>query len=124
DTKKPEWRSYATANRLSYALWDSMPDDALFAAAAHGDLSTPAGVEKQARRMLDDPKARIALDEFAAQWLRYDRVLTTTKERRAFPLFTPDTALAMTQEARHFVADLVWGGRDFMQLFTANYGYP
>ncbi len=66
------------------------------------------GVAHAARRMLDDPKARQALDEFAAQWLRFDRVLTATKERRAFPQFTPDTALAMTQEARRFVSDLVW----------------
>jgi hypothetical protein len=51
-------------------------------------------------------------------------VLTTTKERRAFPQFTPETAIAMTQEARRFVSDLVWGDGDFTQLFTANYGYP
>jgi len=73
--------------------------------------------------MLDDPKARQALDEFTAQWLRYDRVLTSTKERRAFPNFTPDTAIAMTQEARRFVSELVWNDGNFTQLFTAPYGY-
>jgi len=116
----PKWRPYASASRLSYALWDSMPDDALFAAAAHGDFD----VDKEARRMLADPKARQALDEFAAQWLRYDRALTATKERRAFPNFTPDTALAMTNEARAFVSDLVWNKRNFMELFSAPYAYP
>ena len=124
DTANPKWRPYAAASRLSYALWDSMPDDALFAAAARGELDTPAGVEKVARRMLDDPKARQALDEFVAQWLRFDRVLTATKERRAFPNFTPDTAIAMTQEARRFVSDLVWDDGNFTKLFTAPYGYP
>jgi hypothetical protein len=124
DTGNPKWRPYAAATRLSYALWDSMPDDALLAAAGRGELDTPQAVAQTARRMLDDPKARQALEEFVGQWLRFDRVLTTTKERRAFPLFTPETAIAMTQEARHFVSDLVWGGRDFMQLFTAGYGYP
>ena len=44
------------ASRLSYFLWDSMPDEALFAAAEAGDLDTRAGIEAQARRMLDDPK--------------------------------------------------------------------
>ena len=29
----------------------------------------------------------------------------------------------MTQEARTFVADLVWNDRNFMDLFTANYGF-
>jgi hypothetical protein len=124
DTSRAEWRPYAAASRLSYALFDSMPDDALFAAAARGDLDTPAGVEKAARRMIDDAKARQALDEFVAQWLRFDRVLTATRERRAFPNFTPDTAIAMTEEARRFVSDLVWNGRNFTELFTAPYGFP
>ncbi|HEY2019244.1 MAG TPA: DUF1592 domain-containing protein [Bryobacteraceae bacterium] len=123
DTGNPQWRRYAAASRLSYALWDSMPDAPLLDAAAHGDLDTPAGVRKIARAMLEDPKSKQALDEFVSEWLRFDRVLTTTKERRAFPQFTPDTAIAMTQEARRFVSDLVWANRDFMQLFTADYGY-
>ena len=59
----------------------------------------------------------------SSQWLRFDRVLTATKDRRAFPNFTPETAIAMTQEARRFVSDLVWNDRNFMELFTAHYGY-
>ncbi|HKE23062.1 MAG TPA: DUF1592 domain-containing protein [Bryobacteraceae bacterium] len=124
DTANPRWKPYATASRLSYALWDSMPDDALLAAAARGELDTQEGVVRSARRMLDDPKAREALDEFISQWLRFDRVLSATKERRTYPQFTPDTAMAMTEETRRFVSDLVWGGGNFTELFTAAYGYP
>jgi hypothetical protein len=101
-----------------------MPDDALMASASRGELDTPKGVARAARRMIEDPKAHEALDEFTSQWLRFDRVLTTTKERRAFPQFTPDTALAMTFEARTFLSDLVWNNRNFTELFTAPYGYP
>src|SRR5206468_4085997 len=108
----------------SYALWDTMPDDALLAAAGRGELDTPAGVAGASRRMLEDPKAHQALDEFIAQWLRFDRVITSTKERRAFPQFTPETALAMSHEARRFVSELVWGNENFTQLFTAPWGYP
>ena len=32
--------------------------------------------------------------------------------------------MAMTEEARAFVGDLVWNDRNFMELFTADYGYP
>jgi len=124
DSKQANWTPYATASRLSYALWDSMPDDALIAAAARGELDTQEGVARSARRLLDGPKAREAIDEFTSQWLRFDRVLTATKERRSYPLFTPDTAIAMTQEARRFVSDLVWNGRNFMELFTAADAYP
>jgi len=124
DTARPAWKPYAAASRLSYALWDSTPDDALLAAAARGELDTQEGVARSAGRLLDDPKAREAIDEFTSQWLRFDRVLTATKERRAYPQFTPDTAIAMTHEARRFVSDLVWNGRNFMELFTAPYAYP
>ena len=72
------------ATRLSYFLWDSMPDDALFAAAAAGALSSRAGVEAQARRMLEDPKARPAVVHFHNQWLGTDDVLRIAPARRAF----------------------------------------
>jgi hypothetical protein len=100
-----------------------MPDAELFAAAERGDLATRAGVEKQVRRMLDDPRAHESLDEFVTQWLRFDRLTTASKDRRKFPYFTRETANAMTIEARTFVSDLVWNDGNFMELFTANYGY-
>ena len=73
--------------------------------------------------MLADPRAQEALNEFVSQWLRFDRLLTASKDRRKFPSFTRETAVAMTEEARTFVSDLVWNDRNFMTLFTADYGY-
>lgn len=72
------------ATRLSYFLWDSMPDDELFAAAAAGELDTRRQVERQARRMLADPKARPAVVHFHNQWLGADDVLRIAPARRAF----------------------------------------
>jgi hypothetical protein len=100
-----------------------MPDDALLRSAARGDLDTPQGFEKIARQMLDDPRAKQALDEFVAQWMRFDRVLTSTKDRRKFPQFSRETAFAMTEETRRFIGDLIWKDQDFTTLFTADYGY-
>jgi hypothetical protein len=122
-TQDPKLKAWATANRLSYALWDSMPDAALFEAAQKGELSTAAGVEKQTRRLLADPRAREALNEFTSQWLRYDRMVIATKDRRKYPLFTRETANSMMEEATAFVSDLVWNNDNFMTLFTADYGH-
>ena len=116
-------RPYAIASRLSYTLWDTMPDDALLAAAARGDLSTAQGLTKVADGMLRDPRARQSLDEFVSQWLRFDRILTATRDRRRYPQYNRETAVAMTQEALLFVGDLVWNNRNFMDAFTANYGF-
>ncbi len=72
------------AERLSYFLWDSLPDEALSRAAAEGTLGTAAEVARQARRMLGDPKARSAVVHFHHQWLGTDQVLRIAPARRAF----------------------------------------
>jgi hypothetical protein len=100
-----------------------MPPVSLLESAGRGELNTEAGLEKATRRMLDDPKAKQALDEFVSQWMRFDRILTSTKDRRKFPQFTRETAVAMTEETRRFISDLVWNDEDFTTLFTAGYGY-
>jgi len=123
ETSDLKLKPYVTASRLSYALWDSMPDATLFESAARGGLSTPQGVETTARRMLADPRARRSLDEFVSQWMRYDRLLTASKDRRRFPNFNRETAAAMAEETRSFISDLVWNDRDFMDVFTADYSF-
>jgi len=120
---RAEDRAYVRASRLSYLLWDTMPDEALMAAAAKGELNTPEGFEKQARRMLADPKAAGALDEFVSQWMRFDRVITMVKDRRFYPSFTREMAVAMTEETRRFVADLVWSNRNFLEFYTSDNTY-
>jgi hypothetical protein len=119
----PRWRAYEAASRLSYFIWDSMPDEALFKAAAAGELNSPAGLEKSARRMLANPKAHHLVDEFAAEWMRFDRVVTAVKDRRTFPQFTPELALAMTEETRRLINDAVWNDRNFLDIFTADYAF-
>ncbi|HUQ92883.1 MAG TPA: DUF1592 domain-containing protein [Bryobacteraceae bacterium] len=122
-TPRAEWKRYATASRLAYFLWNSTPDDALLNSAAGGELDTPDGVERAARRMLADPKAKRGLDEFVTQWLRFDRALASARQRRTFPMFSRELVVAMTEEARRFVGDLVWNGRNFMDAFRASYGF-
>jgi hypothetical protein len=123
DTPNPKWQPYAKAARLSYFLWDTTPDEALLASAAKGELNTPEGMERAARRMLDNPKARDGVDEFVSEWLRFDRVMTSSRERRLYPLFSRDLARSMTEEARRFVGDVVWSDRSFLDVFTANYSF-
>jgi len=121
----PDGRSsdYDIASRLSYFLWDTMPDKALIAAAANGELRTVAGRESWARRMLDHPAARQSLDEFFNEWLRFDRILNAAKDRRRFPEFTPELAAAMVEETRRLLQHLVWDDGNFMELLTADYGF-
>jgi len=120
---EPAWRPYETASRISYAIWNSMPDAELFRAAAAGELGDAAGVEKQVRRMLKDPRARATVDEFVSEWMRFDRLLGAVKERASFPMYTPELANAMTEEARRLVEHLVWNNANFMELYSADYAF-
>ena len=123
DTPRPQWKPYATASRLAYLLWNSMPDDALLDGAARGELDSIAGIERAARRMLADARAKQGLDDFVSQWLRFDRALASARERRTFPMFSRELVVAMTEESRHFIGDLAWNDRNFMDAFRASYGF-
>jgi hypothetical protein len=114
---------YAIASRLSYLLWDTMPDKTLLDAARQGALRSAEAREREARRLLDNPLAAQALDEFFNQWLRFDRVLNASKERRRFPEFSPELAAAMVEETRRLLQHLVATNGNFMELLTADYGF-
>ncbi len=123
ETSDAALKPYAAASRLSYSLWNTMPDEGLLQSAAKGELRSRDGFARVARRMLEDPRASEALDDFVAQWLRFDRVIATARDRRTYPKFNRETAVAMTEEARRFVADLVWSDGNFMEIYTAGHGY-
>jgi uncharacterized protein DUF1592/uncharacterized protein DUF1588/uncharacterized protein DUF1595/uncharacterized protein DUF1587/uncharacterized protein DUF1585 len=114
---------YDAASRLSYFLWNTMPDQKLLDAAANGELRTPDAIERVARSMLDHPRAHEAADEFFSEWLRFDRALTAVKDRRRFPEFTPELAAMMVQETRMLLGHLVWDNGNFMEAFTADYSF-
>ncbi len=98
---------YELASRLSYALWGSMPDEALFAAAQSGELATDAGLASQVERMLADSRADALLDNFAARWLDYYDVEKHEVNAALFPEFTPALGESMKREANAFIADMI-----------------
>ncbi len=115
--------SYEVASRLSYFLWDTMPDDKLFDLAEAGKLATSEQVDAKTREMLQDPRARKSMEEFLGQWLRFDRVLNTIRDRRQYRDFNPELAAAMTEETKRLFGDLVWNDGNFMDFLTADYGF-
>jgi hypothetical protein len=122
-TPNPKWKPYATATRLAYFIWNTTPDEELLNSAERGELKTSDGLEKMVRRMMDNPKARDGVGEFVSQWLRFDRVMASARERRVYPLFSQELARAMTEESKRFIGDLIWNDRNFMQVFTAKYSF-
>jgi hypothetical protein len=102
---------YEVASRLSYALWNTMPDAKLTAAAAAGELSTKAGVAAQLAWMLADPRGAKAVRRFLEGWIHLADVDTVVKDDKMFPGWG-DGALrtAMRGQADSFF-DYVLGGQ-------------
>src|SRR5690606_24366598 len=114
--------AYEMAQRLSYLLWQTMPDDALFAAARAGELDTTEGVLKQAKRMLGDPKA-YRVYEFFEQWLDLDELDSMTRDPNVYPEFTPALKERFRSETKAFVFDLLSNGGTLQDLFSAEYTF-
>lgn len=138
---------WALANRLSYFLYDSMPDPELFAAASQGELGTEAEVEAQVRRMLGDWRAREAVVHFHSQWLDLDGVYATRPDFETYmPIYLPELMdereedeqsfeelwsaaliglrVGMVREAERFVEDTVFERDGTLgDLLTDHRGY-
>ncbi|MDQ3036058.1 MAG: DUF1592 domain-containing protein [Myxococcota bacterium] len=115
---------YEIATRLSYLLWNSTPDDALLDAAARGELAAADGVEAQARRLLEDPRARGATRDFFSQYLGLEGIEEVGKDEVLHPEWNPRIARAMRREALAFVDHVLWeGDARFETLLTASFTF-
>jgi hypothetical protein len=115
---------WEAASRLSYFLWGSMPDPDLFAAAEAGKLATKEEIAAQARRMLDEPRAREATGDFHQQWLHYGRIASVGKDATLFPGWSSAVGQLMRAETSAFIDDVVFeNGGDLHALLTAPYSF-
>ncbi len=116
--------AYDTAARLSFGLWDSLPDEPLSKAAASGKLASDAEILEQAERMLRDRRSRAKLHDFLISWLGVDQPPELLKDASQFPEFTPRIAASMRTSLHlqldHLLTDATSGrASDFRRLLTA-----
>lgn len=98
---------YEYATRLSYFLWNSMPDDLLFADAWSGRLREGERVVGHLQRMLQDPRADSFITSFAGQWLQLRNLETLSVDRKTFPHADVELLKAMRRETELFFAAVV-----------------
>ena len=112
------------ASRLSFFLWSSIPDDRLLTLAERGELTNPATLEKEVRRMLADPRATDALvNDFAAQWLNLRRVGEVVVDPERYPNYDESLLQAFKQETEMFVASTLREDRSVDELLNADYTF-
>ncbi len=109
---------YEVATRLSFFLWQTIPDPDLLNAAERGELVTLAGVEKQARRMLADARALAAVGDFSRQWLGLERTRGIVRDRMRFPAFDSNLPQALYDATVRYVERAFWEGGTVSSLLT------
>jgi hypothetical protein len=111
---------YAIASKLSFGLWDSIPDQQLLDAAASGGLKTPELVKVQAERLAASPRAWSKLRDFLYLWLKVDDVPTIVKNNKSFPEFDTATSADLRTAFDLFLESTAWSASsDFRELFLS-----
>lgn len=123
DTTAHPVSAYDLASRLSYALWSSMPDDALFADADSGKLLEPATLDAQVDRMLGDVRADMLVQNFAGQWFGSRRLADHVASTTLFPTWSSSLATSMQREMELYFSEFLHKDLSFADFLTTDLNF-
>ena len=120
-----ELDDFALAERLSFFLGESIPDESLSALAQQGKLRDPEILCAEVDRLLDKPEAKRFVKEFLDAWLKLDEINDTDPDRELYPEYAGDWWLvnSMIEESRLYFADLIAGDRPARNVIDADYTF-
>jgi len=111
--------AYEMATRLSYFLWGSLPDAALFSAADTNGLSTPEQLTAQVQRMLQDARAKTSVATLHREWLELTSALEAPKAANLYPAWNPGLAADLFTESQLFIDDVFWNDGKVSSLLSS-----
>ncbi len=111
------------ASRLSFFLWGTGPDQQLRDVAARGQLNNPETLEREALRMLADPRSRALATRFASLWLRLQDLERVKPDSFWFPNYSLQVGTDMRRETELFFENLVREDRSLLELLDADYTF-
>ncbi|MBS1823874.1 MAG: DUF1592 domain-containing protein [Acidobacteria bacterium] len=112
---------YELASRLSYFLWQSMPDEELRRMAQSRKLSDPHTIEQQVARMLKDERSVRYTDSFATQWLRLRKVGMFQPDKKLYPDYDKALENSMIGETKAFFREVLQGGHTLRDLLHSDW---
>ena len=117
NTSRHTLNDWEIASRLSYLLWNTMPDAELFALAEQGKLREKAALAQQVTRLLADARSRRFTDSFATQWLRLRKVGMFPPDKKLYPGYDKALESSMVGETMAFFREVLTSGltlREFL----------
>ncbi len=101
---------YEVASRLSFAFWNSGPDEALLEAARSGTLDTSEGVAEQAQRLSADARAQQSFRDFLRVWFGLSDWDAVEKDPRVFPSWSDQTQVQLDSQSEAFFDAVLFSG--------------
>ena len=111
---------YALASRLSFFLWNSLPDATLLELAAKGELSQPATLAAQVTRMLADARSDRFVEHFLDEWLELKKIDFTTPDPNLYPEYDPWLHDSMLAETRVTFRRMLTENRGVREVIAAD----
>ncbi len=113
--------AWALACRLSYFLWNSLPDEHLAALAASGTLLQPDVLHQEVERLLTDARSQRFVDDFTGQWLKLRQIAANDPDQKLYPEFSPYLQDCMLAETRDFFRTLLQRDLDTTSLVRSDF---
>jgi hypothetical protein len=114
-------QQFELASRLSYLIWNSVPDERLLELAETQQLESQ--LDAEVHRMIDDPRSDAFLRSFSGQWLRTRQLQQVTPDTEQFPGFDDKLRDAMAGETEACFAYLIRDNRPVLELLDADYTF-
>ena len=111
------------ASRLSFFLWNSIPDDELLRVAEQRRLREPAVLERQVQRMIADARFTSFVEQFAGQWLFLRNLTASIPVQQNFPDFDDTLRESFRIETEMFVESVIREDRSALDLLRADYTF-
>ena len=118
-TRTKQLTEFELASRLSYFLWNTMPDEALFDAAANGTLRK--NMKQHLKRMIADPRSFNFSKNFASQWLDVERLERVVVDKKYSNGYNQDIKNSFKQETYSFFHHVLQNDESVMKLVDSEY---
>lgn len=112
---------FAVASRLSYFLWNSLPDARLVELAGSGQLAAPDALHGEVERMLADPRSQRFVNDFVGQWLKLRQIAANDPDKTLYPEFSPYLQDSMVAETRAYFRELIDKDLDARHLVKSDF---
>jgi hypothetical protein len=114
---------YELATRLSFFIWNAGPDEELFKLAASRELTLPAVLDAQVKRMLADPKASSLVTNFAMKWLGLSGLENIKPDQQIYTGFNDQLKRDLVTEAETFIQSVLLENRPIVEMLTSDQTY-